>query len=268
MAPLFTSIDGRLTASQTEQERILSKWAEDETNRSLLYIHELAKEEPRLPYRPDAFQEGYWLQRKQWHQELQQPGEYERQEKNIRNQTPLLFQSLRSELTNLEAFCMRLRAMLKVLIAEPIMVETGQFTPRLAPPRLVADVKNEIANELARLPKFTARVKLSDGSGNAVEHTIQTYKLEKGLYGQALKERKERIRQRNIKDGYLIERTKVEAKITQRQRGCQDDLGGQTGSQPTPKTPPHPQRRVPLCSQCGAANQHGAKFCNQCGAKL
>lgn len=129
----------------------------------------------------------------------------------------------------------------------------------------IANAQARVANELGRLPKFTAMVRLSDGDGNVVEHTIQTYAPGKGLYGQALKERQERIRQRNIRDGYLKDRAKVEAEIVQRQQALAQPVQVEEN---TPASFPKAQRKVLLCSSCGASNQQGSLFCNKCGTKL
>ncbi len=189
-----------------------------------------------------------------------------------------------------EAFFMSLRRMLKALVAEPILAPTGQYQPRKRtqvhylthprktilhprqtinhprktiqhPQRSYADVQAEIASELVNLPQYTARVKLSDGNGNTVEHTIQTFKPEKGLYGQALEARIESIRQRNITDGYLRDRATIEAEIRDRQAKC-----SQQGFSP-PQAPPAARKAIP-CSSCGFSNPIGSKFCNQCGTKL
>jgi len=169
----------------------------------------------------------------------------------------------------LETLLICLRPALDGLIQEPVMVNSGRFIPKYGTEETIANAQARVANELGRLPKFTARVRLSDGSGNVVEHTIQTYAPGKGLYGQALKERQARIRQRNIRDGYLKDRATVEAEIRQRQGG----FGGCSAPAHSEQFNPAPQplkaqRRAPICPKCGASNQQGSLFCNQCGKKL
>ncbi len=83
--------------------------------------------------------------------------------------------------------------------------------------RPYADMLNEVAKELVRLPKYTARVKLTDENDAVVEYLITTMKPGTGLYGKPLQERVDRIRERNMRDGYLRERTAVEAEIRLRQ---------------------------------------------------
>src|SRR5260370_33092226 len=83
--------------------------------------------------------------------------------------------------------------------------------------RPYADMLNEVAKELVRLPKYTARVKLTDENDAVVEYLITTMKPGTGLYGKPLQERIDRIRGQNMKDGYLRERTEVEAEIRRRQ---------------------------------------------------
>ncbi len=139
------------------------------------------------------------------------------------------------------------------------------YEQKPGPEETIANAKARVANELGRLPKFNAMVRLSDGDGNVVEHTIQTFVPGKGLYGQALKERQERIRQRNIRDGYLKDRAKVAAEIAQRQQALVQPVQVEENK---PASFPKAQRKVLLCSSCGASNQQGSLFCNQCGAKL
>jgi hypothetical protein len=103
------------------------------------------------------------------------------------------------------------------------------------PQRTYADVLNEVASQIANLPAYTARVKVATDNGNE-EHTIKTLdpkqEHDKPLFGQALQERKDRIKEQNIKDGYVRERTEVEAEIIKRQ---------EQSSQP-PEEPPISRR--------------------------
>ena len=79
---------------------------------------------------------------------------------------------------------------------------------------------NEVASHLTNLPLYTARVRMTTEAGR-VEHTIRTLdpkdQADRPLFGQALQARLERIRERNIQDGYVRERATVEEEIRQRQ---------------------------------------------------
>lgn len=103
-----------------------------------------------------------------------------------------------------------------------------------------AEMANKIANELTNLPKFTAQVRIATEAG-LVEHTVKTLdpnqQPERALFGQALQARRDRIRDRNIQNGYLRERTGVEAEIRKRQ--------GRWRKPPTDE-PPAISRREPL----------------------
>jgi hypothetical protein len=79
------------------------------------------------------------------------------------------------------------------------------------------DMEKQIAAELVKLPKYTARVKLTDENNAVVEYRITTMKPDTGIYGKPLQDRIERIRERNTKAGYLRDRTVVEAEIRRRQ---------------------------------------------------
>lgn len=86
--------------------------------------------------------------------------------------------------------------------------------------RAYGDMLNEVASKLTNLPLYTARVRIMTQAGR-VEHTIRTInpkeQPERPLFGQALQTRLERIRDRNIQNGYLRERALVEEEIRQRQ---------------------------------------------------
>jgi hypothetical protein len=110
------------------------------------------------------------------------------------------------------------------------------------------------------------------------EYTIKTLEPEetydhkkepekKPLFGQKLQLRIERILEQNRSNGYTRLRAEVEEEITQRQIGCS---GGSSPAQQK-QLPRRVARQVPvqeICSNCGAANQPGSKFCNQCGEKI
>ena len=112
-----------------------------------------------------------------------------------------------------------------------LWVASNQYQPRVRqrthlvthPQRSYQDMLNEVAAELTNLPVFTAQVRITTEVG-LVEHTIKTLdpkqQPERPLFGQALQERLARIKDQNIQDGYLRERTTVEAEIRTRQEQC------------------------------------------------
>ena len=167
----------------------------------------------------------------------------------------------------------QLRAVLHELAVLPIEEESGSWEEQPLVPRTYADVQNEIANSLVGLPNYTARVKIATTNGT-VEHSIKTFEPEKGLYGKTLQERIVARQARNLQQGYLRDRTIVEAEIIQRQTACS---GGSSPAQPQrPPQQPSPQlprhaRQVTVqgnCPNCGKTNSPGSQFCNQCGTKL
>jgi hypothetical protein len=109
---------------------------------------------------------------------------------------------------------------------------------------------NEVASELTSLPVFTARVKITTGAGLS-EHTIKTLdpkqQPERPLFGQALQERIARIKERSIQEGYLRERTTVEAEISTRQEQCthMPQTPGRKTPQPPEDEPPISRRQQP-----------------------
>ncbi len=123
-------------------------------------------------------------------------------------------------------FMARLHCAQLALSQSPILtMDSGEYEPEKRtqthyithPQRPYQDMLNEVAKELVRLPKYTAQVKLTDENDAVVEYRITTMKPGTGLYGKPFQERLDRIRERNMKDGYLRERTAVEAEIRRRQ---------------------------------------------------
>jgi hypothetical protein len=197
-----------------------------------------------------------------------------------------------------------LKEVCQALAANPILVDSGEeeviYRPGAVRP--YQDIKNDIANQLSGLPSFTARIKIGSnatqnpgkkclncgkqsksgalycgGCGTKLpaqnEYTLTTIKPAGGIGAQQLQQRIKAIQTRNLREGYVRERVKVEAEILQRQTGCSS---GAVPAQPQPQQPsPQPQarhaRQVAVkgnCPKCGAANSSNAKFCNQCGTKL
>jgi hypothetical protein len=149
------------------------------------------------------------------------------------------------------------------LMIEPIMAESGRFEEKPLAPRTYADVQNEIASNLANLPRFTARVKIATDT-QTVEHTVKTLSPDQGLGRTALEQRKATIKAQNVQQGYYRTRKDVEEEITNRQQHF-------SGSSPA-KPQPYHVRQVPVqgnCPNCGSTkNPSGARFCMQCGTKL
>ncbi len=194
-----------------------------------------------------------------------------------------------------------------ILAQQPIMVSTGQYDEKPVGQLSSAEMKARITTELVHLERFTAWVKigelLPDNPGKKClkcgrlntagtrycthcktrlpapnEYVITTIDpkefddLEKNperkpLSGRALQGRVSTIQKNNRDKKYVRERKEVEAEITQRQIGFS---GGSSPAQQK-QLPRRVARTVPVqenCSNCGAANQPGSKFCNQCGEKL
>jgi hypothetical protein len=101
-----------------------------------------------------------------------------------------------------------------------------------------AQRRDEIANELTQLPFYTAQVKIATETG-IKEYTIRTLdpkkQAETPLYGQALQKRLAYIKEQNIQNGYLRERTEVEVEIIQRQEQYSQPLEGEP---PISRRPP------------------------------
>jgi zinc-ribbon domain len=191
-------------------------------------------------------------------------------------------------------FFWELKQVMQALASDPIRERSGLEQPRkrkqinyhthppqtithprktiMHPQRPYQDVKNDIANQLSGLTNFTARVKIAANTG-IVEQTINTFAPGQGI-GKALQQRIATIQAKNRQDGYTRSRQDVEAEITTRQAGCSGSPPAlpQQPQQPLPKQPPQRYaRQVPVqanCQNCGASNQPGSKFCNQCGRKL
>jgi Type IV secretion-system coupling protein DNA-binding domain len=83
--------------------------------------------------------------------------------------------------------------------------------PKLAPVRTYADMENEIASKLTNLPNHQAKVKTLSG-----EYTLLTLPPTTGVTGQALDERRVKVREQTRK-GYCKPRLEVEQEIAARQ---------------------------------------------------
>ena len=102
---------------------------------------------------------------------------------------------------------------------DPILVNTGQFQPRKRtqvhyiqhPQRQYSDTKNQVAEELARLPKYKARIRMQGG-----ENLQNIYDFAKHSFypvGRQI----ETIKERLIHEGILRRRAEVEEEIRTRQ---------------------------------------------------
>ncbi len=134
-----------------------------------------------------------------------------------------------------------LRSVLGILAAEPVMVDTGQYRPRLQP-RLYSDVEGEIANVLVNQENYAARVKIV----NSGEYTIKTREAPQGLTGEALAERIETVKRQCRALGVTRHYTEVMEEIRKRQEGWRQATGADTPQPPPTQTggarPPAQQR--------------------------
>jgi hypothetical protein len=103
-----------------------------------------------------------------------------------------------------------LRRTIEILSKEPIMVDTGQFKERLQQ-RTYADMENQIANEIAQLDNFHARVKIVSG-----EHVIRTHPAPQGLSGDLLEARLTRIKRQMRFLGYVRDARDVDEEVRKR----------------------------------------------------
>jgi hypothetical protein len=106
-----------------------------------------------------------------------------------------------------------LRQTMEVLAKEPILVDTGQYRPRVQMQnRSFTDMEGEIANFLAMQGNFQARVRLRSG-----EYVIRTKPAPETLSGDALTERIQAIKKHMRTLGITRHYTEVEAEIRERQ---------------------------------------------------
>lgn len=204
--------------------------------------------------------------------------------------------------TTLLAFIRELKAVSQALAKEPIKVDSGLRQPRKRIQHIVhaqqshADKEKEIANQLLHLQKFTAWLKIAEnmpqnpgkkclncGLRNSFkatycpacgkkrpapnEYIITTLPPSKGIH--QLDHRIKRIQARNVQEGYIREKDKVEAEILQRQTDCSGAAPAQPQS--TPQQPRHARQVLVQgkCPDCGfSRNPPGAKFCSNCGRTL
>ena len=103
----------------------------------------------------------------------------------------------------------------QLLQEDPILVNTGQHEPIYGPPRSYGDVQAQIANELANLPRYTARAKVL-----GAEHTVRTLPSSVGLgtpLGATLRTEIETITERS-RLAFGTPREAIAAEIERRQQ--------------------------------------------------
>jgi hypothetical protein len=132
-----------------------------------------------------------------------------------------------------------LRSVLGILAAEPVMVDTGQYRPRLQP-RLYSDVEGEISNYLANQENYHAKVKIVSSG----EYTIKTKPAVQSLTGEALTERIEAVKRQCRALGYTRHYTEVIEEIRKRQERWRGNTGSEKPQPPDgtdrPQEPPPP----------------------------
>jgi len=103
-----------------------------------------------------------------------------------------------------------LRQVMAILNREPIMVDTGQYRPRLQN-RTYQDMENEISNFLSNQGNYQARVKIL-----TQEYVIRTKPATETLTGNALSERLEAIKRHMRTLGHTRHYLEVEGEIRAR----------------------------------------------------
>jgi hypothetical protein len=120
-----------------------------------------------------------------------------------------------------------LREVMTILARQPILVDTGE-QPQLFQPRSYADAAAAIANDLAHLEPFTARVKLHSG-----EHLMKTNPAPQGVSGAELAARLQTVKERMLALGCRYYR-EVEKEVVERHAWLRH----------TPDEPPPTRTRV------------------------
>ena len=229
--------------------------------------------------------------------------------------TNAVFQMITKDESLFDAVRKQLTYVCQALPKTPILGDSGEEETiyRPGPKKSHTERENEIANMLSGLPKLTACVKLNAFPPNLQskvchccgkpklptanfcntcgirlqpEYTITITPNNQGMKPADLQARIDTITQKNVQDGYLRERSMVEAEILARQQQP-PPLAQPQPAQPKPKTPsqspagavqpptiPTPRKRVigtPItkqCPSCNAQNNPTALFCNMCGSQL
>lgn len=115
------------------------------------------------------------------------------------------------EAKNYQAFISSLHLTMRALRKQPVLSDGRKFGLSVsANPRLISDLKQELAQILANLPKYTARAKL-----NNTEYTIQALPL--GTPTGDSEAIRERVRRNTILAGHLRKRSDIQSEIEQRQ---------------------------------------------------
>jgi hypothetical protein len=114
-----------------------------------------------------------------------------------------------------------LRAVITVLSQSPILIDTGQYRPRLQTQlQTFQDRENQIARDLANAPNYHAKVKLVSGG----EYVICTRPPQETLADDALTERIQVIKRHMQALGVIRHYTEVERDMKARQERLLDAL--------------------------------------------
>ena len=103
-----------------------------------------------------------------------------------------------------------LREVMAILAHEPVLVDTGEHPQRFRP-RSYADAAASIANELAQMNHFTARVKLLSG-----EHLMRTNPPPQGVSAAELAARLRTVKERMLALGYCRDAREVVREVAER----------------------------------------------------
>jgi hypothetical protein len=115
---------------------------------------------------------------------------------------------------------------LEAMARQPILVDTGQYTPRRQQ-RTFADQVGQIQNELTNLETFHAKVKLL-----SEEHVIKTFPAPQGVTGDLLAARLTRIKRQMRFLRYVRDAREVDEEIRKRH----ERLRGSRSSDDPPPT--------------------------------
>jgi hypothetical protein len=119
--------------------------------------------------------------------------------------------------TRIRSFIEAIREIGQYLADNPLMTNSAQQEPIYDRPRTHADVRDELANQLANLPNHHARCKILL-DGKPVEGVIKTNLADPPVSQPEFARRMERIRAIYLENGYGRERSEVQKEIMRRQQ--------------------------------------------------
>jgi hypothetical protein len=131
------------------------------------------------------------------------------------------------------------------LAKEPITSGSGLYEQIPVHEMTYADVANQIANQLSRLEKHTAKMRIHGVSNTLEEYLIETEKPGNGISEKTLEERKQRILKNMLAKGIYRSKAEIDTEIRNRHVKLRTALQKPVEQKPTEQVQKKPETQQP-----------------------